>query len=547
MIISGRTGRLAVAVVVGVVIAALGVWAQNAALVGINYDDGIYALLAKALADGEGYRLTFLPVNLPGIKYPPVYPLSLVLFWDLASSTDAALFGMKVANGLYIGVAAGLFTYLLSDLRVLPLYLAAAVALLGFASGSMMLVTAGLLSEPLYLVLLFAALWTADRGGDRPGLRRLVSAGVLAGLVVLTRTVGVALLAAVAIGLWQRSGWKAASRMLGVAALLVVPWLVFTMTKSGEVPDVLVPRHGSYVQLYLANLGGSVPAAFDIFSTNVGAILQTLGAKLVPQVGPLLGSLTGALLIALAMLGSVRIARNAPATAIYPWLYLALVSVWSFPPFRFLFILFPLLLALAAVSLPVLARRAAAVLRRAGNGRAESWLQHAIVGAGVVVLVGLAYRETRALNSRVWDGAELNKSASGAEVIDWVLENTDREAVIAYEFDPLIALHTGRRVVPNNYEPVHIWYRREAPPIEPLARLFSEMGVAFVAVRHDVPLAAAPIDALVERYPDALRLTYVTSRGVFIFETDLEVFEAGLDRRDDGTVSTGTLSGGIGN
>ena len=63
-----RASRLITAAAVGVVIAILGVWAQNAALVGINYDDGIYALLAKAVADGEGYLLTFLPVSLPGSK-----------------------------------------------------------------------------------------------------------------------------------------------------------------------------------------------------------------------------------------------------------------------------------------------------------------------------------------------------------------------------------------------------------------------------------------------------------------------------------------------
>ena len=72
----------------------------------------------------------------------------------------------------------------------------------------------------------------------------------------------------------------------------------------------------------MANLGGSLGSAFDIFSTNLGAILQTLGAKLVPWFGSTIRSLAGAALIALAMLGSVKIVRKAPATAIYPWVYL---------------------------------------------------------------------------------------------------------------------------------------------------------------------------------------------------------------------------------
>ncbi len=537
--------RLVVAALAGVIVAAVGVWAQNAALVGINYDDGIYALLGKALADGKGYRLTFLPIELPGIMYPPVYPASLAPFWSLAGSQEAALAGMKLVNGLYLGVAAGLFTFLLLDLRLLPIHFAVVVTLLSFVSGTMMLVTAGVLSEPLYMTMLFAALWVTDGMGDEPRLSRLAIAGLLCGLVVLTRTVGVAVVAAMAIGLWRRHGWRAAGKALAVTFLTLAPWLAFTFANSGQVPTALVPRYGSYLQLYLSNIGGSPGFALEIFSTNVGAILQTLGAKLVPQFGPVLESVTGAALLALAMLGSVRIARRAPTTAVYPWVYLSIVSVWSFPPFRFLFILFPLLLALAVTSVPSIVDRIAAALQKTSGGRIRPALpRFALLGLGVVVLAGLGYRETRAVARRVWDGAELDKSASGAEVIDWVRKNTGRHAVVAYEFDPLIALHTGRKVVPNNYEPVHIWYRPEASPVEPLAHMLSDMGVGYVAVRLNVPLAAAPIDALVERYPDFLNLIFVTSRGAAIFETDLEVLRTQLDSADR-VESSGELSEGV--
>jgi hypothetical protein len=91
--------HLLLAVLIGVVVAVLGVWAQNESLVGVNYDDGIYALLAKALAHGEGYRVVFLPVDVPGVKYPPLYPMSLVPFWLLSGSQEAALYAMKLVGG----------------------------------------------------------------------------------------------------------------------------------------------------------------------------------------------------------------------------------------------------------------------------------------------------------------------------------------------------------------------------------------------------------------------------------------------------------------
>ena len=43
----------------GVFIVAL--WAQPNALVGVFYDDGIYVVLAKALAEGEGFRYIHMP------------------------------------------------------------------------------------------------------------------------------------------------------------------------------------------------------------------------------------------------------------------------------------------------------------------------------------------------------------------------------------------------------------------------------------------------------------------------------------------------------
>jgi hypothetical protein len=522
--------HLLLAVLVGIVAALVGVWAQNESLVGVNYDDGIYALLARALAHGEGYRVTFLPVDVPGVKYPPLYPMSLVPFWLLSGSQETALSAMKLANGIYIGGATGLFAFLLMDLGILVTPLAVMVALLGFVAGSMMLVTSGLLSEPLYLTLLFFGLWLTDRTPETPTTGRLVALGVVAGLVLLTRTVGLALLGAVLVATWQRGGRRPAS-LAAVAALLVAaPWAVYALAGSGRVPGLLVPGYGSYGRLYLALIADAPVAALEVAVTNVGAILQTLGGKLVPEAGAIVESLVGAALIMLAAFGSRRICRRAPATATYAWLYLVLVSLWVFPPFRFVFILFPLLLALATVGfLSLVGWVDAKAKAKLGERR---WLRKAILLAGAAVLVHQAYLEYGAVRARVWDGGQLVKSAVGEEVVDWVNENTEQDAVVAFEFDPLIALHTGRRVVPNNYTPVHSWYSRGDPPADSLARLFDEMGVDYVAVRRHIPAATEPIDRLLAEYPGSLELDYVTPGGVLIFKTNLEVLGA-PNRGDD--------------
>ena len=518
-----RGPRLLVAAMVALIVAALGIWAQTDSLVGVGYDDGIYALLSRAVVNGDGYRLTHLPVPVPGVKYPPVYPVSLTPFWALAGSQESALALMKLANGLYIGIAAGLFVYLLASLGLLSLPLAAAVGVVGFGAGSMMLVTSALLSEPLYLVLLFGSLLMADRTGPRPGAGRLVALGALVGLVALTRTIGLAAVAAVVVGVgvFARVEGRRWIVVASAAALVLAPWLAFTLMTADQVPFVLVPRYGSYVQFYLANLAGSPSAAIGIFTTNAGAILETIGAKLAPLSSSALRAATGAAFLALAAFGSRRAFDRAPSTVIYAWLYLALISVWAFPPFRFVFILFPLLLALAAI--PVAEIAAAARERALAEARATrlSGAGTLLALVGVLCLAYLGYREARSVYFRVWEPAQLASTTSARDLIDWVRANTAPDAIVAFELDPLIALHTGRRAVPNNYEPVHIWYRRDVDPVEPLAHLLEEMRVDVLAVRRDVPAAAGPIDALLGRYPDSLRLVDLTPNGVMIFRTNL--------------------------
>ena len=522
--LSDRAGAALAGLGVAIFVAAIGVWAQNASIVGVNYDDGIYVLLARALAEGKGYVLTYLG-DLPGIKYPPLYPLSLVPYWLLSDSPEAAFGAMKLANGLTIGAAAGLMTFVLVELGILSAPLAAGVALLGFASGSMMLVTSGLLSEPLYLILLAVALWRADLVRDRCRFHCLLAIGLLAALVALTRMAGLALVAAAALGAWSRYRARGAIFVALGAAILLLPWAAFTLWGASQIPEPLVPRYGSYLQLYLQGVSGSVGQALSIAQINVGAILVTLGSLLVPQAGELARILLGGTLIALAALGSRQIFDRAPTTAIYPWIYLLLVAVWTFPPFRFVFILFPILLALGAVSVVTVAKR---LERSLDEGDEKGVLRSgaarlALLAVVALLVANMAYRQSRALVNRVWDGAQLQKSAVGQEVISWLDANTPRDAVLAYEFEPMLALHTGRPSVPNNSEPLHVWYQSEPATVESLARLLDELEVNYLAVRRDVRAAVEPLDRLMGRHPGVLELVHITPRGALIFRIRTEV------------------------
>src|SRR6266849_5220060 len=51
--------------------------------VGLFHDDGIYAVTAKALAEGRGYRIISLPDQIPQTKYPILFPALLAGIWKL--------------------------------------------------------------------------------------------------------------------------------------------------------------------------------------------------------------------------------------------------------------------------------------------------------------------------------------------------------------------------------------------------------------------------------------------------------------------------------
>ena len=77
-----RRSDLAVALGLAVVLLALGSWMMVPGVIGVYHDDAIYVTTAKALAQGDGYRLINLPGTPPQTKYPILYPFLLAAVWE---------------------------------------------------------------------------------------------------------------------------------------------------------------------------------------------------------------------------------------------------------------------------------------------------------------------------------------------------------------------------------------------------------------------------------------------------------------------------------
>ena len=83
-----------------------GVWSSNKEVLGLFHDDGIYAVVAKSLSDGVGYRLISLPTAPDQTKYPFLYSYILSWLWRLDPKFPENIGLLKAANAAFL---AGVF------------------------------------------------------------------------------------------------------------------------------------------------------------------------------------------------------------------------------------------------------------------------------------------------------------------------------------------------------------------------------------------------------------------------------------------------------
>lgn len=201
-------------------------------------DASHYQQIARNLADGRGFVAVFPSGALHATAFrPPLYPMLL--------GATYKVFGDDVATGralsVVLGVAVAVLAYLLAT-RI-------AGTLAGLVTGGLVAIYPPLiandtvtLTEPLSLTLLLAMFLAL-------GGRRWVWAGVLVGLLVLTRASAQYLVVVVALWLLWQIGWKRALGFVGIAGLVVAPWVVRNQVQLDS--PVLVTSNGfNYAAIY---------------------------------------------------------------------------------------------------------------------------------------------------------------------------------------------------------------------------------------------------------------------------------------------------------
>lgn len=472
---------------------AAGVLALNHALVGVFYDDGLYAGLGTALAHGLGYVHPHLPGAPAAVHYPPLYPIVLAPLFGFLP-VGAAAFAGKVLNLLLAALGAGMVTWHLmrtelldpSTPRWLPpaLVTAAAIAIPVLATQSV------LFAEPLFGVLLAAAVIFADRGAS-PWL-----IGVATALAILTRSIGIAAGAGIACFLMaRRVPLRTLAATMAPVAVAAIGWGLWVVTHERGIDPALALNYGSYGaivrQAGLSALGVSAP--------DLPRPLEALALGWIPV--PWIYHTLAMAMLGVGLYGLALLSRRS-AIGFSLIFYLLILAVWPYPPDRFLWAVLPWLgLAWAIGALAVWQR----------------WSRLRIPLALLAVLLagGYLYYEIRGFAGRWWGTQAELISANFAELIP-VIAELPPSAVVASDDEALVWLYARRRTVPLYLESYRGREVVRPSAVEHRAYL-DRMGVTHILLASASSPSAGELRALLAKYPGLLTAVYRWSGGRWLF------------------------------
>ena len=475
-----RATQWVVPLLVAVVAVRVAGWAAATYLVGVFHDDGVYALLARAIASGGGFHYSQLPGAPAATHYPPLYPLVLAAAWRISPDFPHNLSTLLGLNSLCVGAAAAGWWRFATVRLAWSSGMAGAAALIATLASPTLALSGALLSESLFLALLWPALLLCERLVDGPHHQRPWRAGLAIGALMLVRTHALALLlAVVAVLAWHRR-WRDAAWVGAVATAVQLPWLLWA---HGATPHVAAPldgAYGSYLGWFFSGLiEGGAPfllATMRVNAVECWLLLQDRLALGLPDSLHLLAVLIAA---AAVVLGGVSMARRARVTVVFLAVYMVILLAWPYAPWRFLWAVWPVVMLFALEGI------------RARWMAAGRWRIVPVLAAALPALA-FVRTELHAYATRGWRMPARQATAQIAPALAWARNNTAPTDVLLGEGEAVLSLYADRKAAP----PMSFTAREYLTPVD-TAEGRARLGAMLVAVpaRYVVSLLPATQEA----------------------------------------------------
>lgn len=477
-----RTSTLLAAAVV-VVATLVAWWASVPYVVGVWHDDGVYALLGRAIASGKGFHYTQFPGAPAATHYPPAYPMLLAAVWRLAPSFPDNIAAFLAVNAVLVGVAALGMSRFISRRLGWREEAAACIALVASLATPTLALSGAVLSESLFLAACWPALSIAERAATPGASRRdVATAGAAIGALMLIRTHAIALVLALALILMTRRRWLDAVLAPTAAFVIVLPWQLWTVLATPRVPALLEGAYGSYLGWFAAGVReGGLPFVAATARLNVSELWLLMQDRVIPADAAFPRMLATGLLLALVAIGAWALSRRTAVTVWFLAAYLAIVVVWPYAPWRFLWVVWPLVLLCAVAGGRWLWRESA-----------RSWTRALVALVVALPTFGMLRTEWRAYETRAWSAPALQAGAQIAPVVAWVGRNTATSDVVLAEGEQVVSLFTGRRAGPT----ASFSAREYVVPRSPAAGTAELRAmIAHAAPRYVLPLAPEQLEA----------------------------------------------------
>jgi hypothetical protein len=446
---------------------------------GFMVDDAWYILLAKAIATGQGYTLINSPS--PGIMpfYPPGFPFLLSLVFRVAPHFPQNLWLLKGVS-ILAAFGAGLVAYrYFARYRDLPQTVAAALAVAAVLNPSLVFfATSSVMSECVFTLTQLLVMVVIERcvrlRGAGAAWRWAAAGAALAAFAFLTRSLGVGLLAAVAIYLAKERLWRAAFVFGAGVTLLAGPWVIYSRLHTPDAAQrfeqagyIVAPYSEHFWYKTAGDMKSGVVTAADLpgrvwencvrlVGEEVGTMLATPLYRSPKYSGYELGVIktgTGFLSIILSLvtlLGFVVKARERITLAeIALPLSLALILLWPWPPLRLVLPYLPFLLFYFVSGCQFIQQTNQRLTRRVNVG-AQAQAAVIILGA-VAVLYGYDHLIYIAGKFKAAPGAvpvRLPKFDENLAAMEWMKKTLPRDgSAVGATNPPLVHLYTGFKTV----------------------------------------------------------------------------------------------------
>ena len=460
-------------------------------IIGLFHDDGIYAVVAKSLSEGSGYRIISLPGEPYQTKYPMLYSYLLSWLWTLNPQ-----FPDNVSLLHFVTV----FFYFVSLLLAYVLYLqnteggkadAVLYLFLVGANAFVFSMTAYPLSDIPFMAVCLCCLALANpANGFSATTKSIVLLAAGAGSAFLFRKAGTALIVAGLIYLLIARQRRQFYLYAAVVGCLILPWVLWqAMHDGGTVGNPLLVYYQSY-EMPAFYLAASDPGiAVNIVWGNLLYLVRTVDHQMFLHVTPVFRVVIYPLMI--WGLWSVVRQQNVFFNG-FLLFYTVLILSWPWHPARYLMPLLPVLL----LSLFKGVQAATAIIRPHAT---KAWsaaivpfvarIPIAIVAVLLSVWLWSYTQVNRTNHLTLWAGNRASYGWTGFdETFSWIEQNTRSDDVLATAYDPMYYLYTGRKAVrPWIHHPETYFYPYgNAEPhlgfVEEIRDSLDKLGVRFIIV-----------------------------------------------------------------